>query len=324
MRTGRRQERLAPRDARCGVVPGAPRSSRRTRNTRTDRGMFFRRWAPRSSKARVIRVSTSSRTSAVTQIPPGSASSCTRAATFSPSPYTRAPSYMTSPKLTPMRKCIWRDGGTVDIALGHRTLDGDGAFDRLHDAPELRENAVTGGVLDAPAVRFDHGQDDGLMSLEGRDGGGLVLGHQAAIPGDICRQDGGESAFDVCLVHTVPRPATASCHHQEIHAPARAPRQPAQIGILKHVFLDVHPWLCNLSPRALRAGEGVAAVVVVPPAPLADHTACNVAHGACIFHRPSVAWLSHSPQSLPLLSGIHSRAGPRHGPRGRVWVLCLA
>src|SRR5206468_5763774 len=95
--------------------------------------------------------------------------------------------------------------GYRGVTLGHGALDGDGAFHRLLDAPELCENAVPGGVLNASAMGFDQRQDDGLMSLEGRDGGGLVLGHQAAIPGDIRHQDGGESALDVYLVHIAPR-----------------------------------------------------------------------------------------------------------------------
>ena len=125
-----------------------------------------------------------------------------------------------------MRKRIWRAGGTVGIALSHRALDGDGAFHRLLDAPELGENAVPGGVLNASAVRFDQRQDDGLMSLEGRDSGGLVLGHQAAIPDDIRHQDGGEPALNVCLVHVAPRPKTDF----SINA------------MLKHVALGVHRW----------------------------------------------------------------------------------
>jgi hypothetical protein len=75
---------------------------------------------------------------------------------------------------------------------------------RLLDAPELGKNAVPGGVLNASAVGFDQRQDHGLMALEGRDGSGLVLGHQAAVPGDIRHQDGGESALDVYFVHIAP------------------------------------------------------------------------------------------------------------------------
>src|SRR5262249_36735331 len=94
------------------------------------------------------------------------------------------------------------------IALSHRALDGNGALHRLLDAPELCENAVPGGILNASAMGFDHRQNHGLMSLEGCDGGDLVFGHQAAIPGDIRHQDGGEPALNVCLVHMVPRPKT--------------------------------------------------------------------------------------------------------------------
>ena len=129
MSTGRRQARVTPCPATCGVARGSPWSSRQTRNTRMGRGMFLRCWAPRSVKARPVRAPTSSRTIAVTQIPPGSASACTRAATFKPSPYARVPSYITSPRLTPMRKRICCSGGTVAlrsaivrwIAMAHST-----------------------------------------------------------------------------------------------------------------------------------------------------------------------------------------------------------
>jgi hypothetical protein len=64
------------------------------------------------------------------------------------------------------------------------------------------------------------------MSLEGRDSGGLVFGHQAAIPGDIRYQDGGEPALNVCLVHMIPRPKTDF----------------SIAAMVKHVLLGVHPW----------------------------------------------------------------------------------
>jgi len=46
-------------------------------------------------------------------------------------------------------------------------------------------------------VGGDQRQDNSLMPLEG----GLVLGHQAAIPGDIRHQDGSKPALDLRLVH---------------------------------------------------------------------------------------------------------------------------
>jgi hypothetical protein len=44
------------------------------------------------------------------------------------------------------------------------------------------------------------------MPLESRDSSSLVLSHQAAIPGNICYQDGGEPTLDVGLVRVAPRP----------------------------------------------------------------------------------------------------------------------
>ena len=64
------------------------------------------------------------------------------------------------------------------------------------------------------------------MPLEGRDGGGIVLGHQAAIPDDIRHQDSGEPALNVCLIHIAPRPKTDF----------------SIAAMVKHVLLGVHPW----------------------------------------------------------------------------------
>src|SRR5262245_66410241 len=41
------------------------------------------------------------------------------------------------------------------ITLSHRTLDGKGTVHRLLDAPELRQNAITSGGVDAPARGVD-------------------------------------------------------------------------------------------------------------------------------------------------------------------------
>jgi hypothetical protein len=73
-------------------------------------------------------------------------------------------------------------------------LDGDGAFDCIHDAGELGKNTVAGGVYDTPAEFADHRQHDRLMLLEIAHRARLVRAHQRAITGDICGQDGSEPA----------------------------------------------------------------------------------------------------------------------------------
>ncbi len=103
-----------------------------------------------------------------------------------------------------MRKRIWRAGGTVALrsaivrwmAMAHST-----ACWTLRNSARMPSPAVS---WIRPPWASTMRQDDGLMPLEGRDGGGLVLGHQAAIPDNIRHQDGGEPALDVCLVHMAP------------------------------------------------------------------------------------------------------------------------
>src|SRR5216684_982617 len=75
--------------ARAGwvVLIGSPRTLRvRTRYTRNGRAMFLTRCSPASSKAKSSLSRTWSRTTRLTQIPPGSAKASSRAATLTPSP----------------------------------------------------------------------------------------------------------------------------------------------------------------------------------------------------------------------------------------------
>src|SRR5262245_14618235 len=54
----------------------------------------------------------------------------------------------------------------VGIALRHNPLDHHRALDRVHDASELSEDAIAGGVDNPTAVLRDHREYDGLMLLE--------------------------------------------------------------------------------------------------------------------------------------------------------------
>ena len=82
---------------------------------------------------------------------------------------------------------LWLNGG---IALGHLRLNGHRAFDRVYNAGELGENAVAGGVDDAPPELTDHREHHRLMALEITHRARLVRAHQRAIAGDVSRQNG--------------------------------------------------------------------------------------------------------------------------------------
>ena len=74
--------------------------------------MFLTCCSPRSSKAKATLSRTWSRTTRLTQIPPGSASPSSRAATFTPSPKMSCASTITSPRLMPMRNLNRCSSGT--------------------------------------------------------------------------------------------------------------------------------------------------------------------------------------------------------------------
>src|SRR6516165_8556001 len=84
----------------------------RMRWTRIGRVMFLTCCSPISSNEKASLSRTWSRTTRLTQIPPGSARASRRAAMLTPSPYISRPSLMMSPTLIPMRSSIRRSGGT--------------------------------------------------------------------------------------------------------------------------------------------------------------------------------------------------------------------
>jgi len=86
--------------------PIAGMVSSRTRYARTGRGIFFTTCSPRSSNVQSSLSRTWSRTTRLIQIPPGSASASSRAATFTPSPKMSYSSTITSPRLIPIRKVM--------------------------------------------------------------------------------------------------------------------------------------------------------------------------------------------------------------------------
>src|SRR5262249_1729576 len=75
------------------------------------------------------------------------------------------------------------------IGFGHNPLDGERALDCVHDALELSQDAIAGGVDDAPAALSDHWEEDGLVSFQIANGGFLVSAHERAIASDIGSED---------------------------------------------------------------------------------------------------------------------------------------
>jgi len=67
----------------------------------------------------------------------------------------------------------------------------------VHDAAELGEDAVAGGVDDATAVLPDHWQHDRLVPLQVAHGAGFVSAHEGAVARDVCGKDGGQPALNL-------------------------------------------------------------------------------------------------------------------------------
>ena len=122
--------------------------------------MFLTDCKPASANAAETRVPTCSRTVAETQIPPGSASACSRAATLTASP-NRSPSRghnvaamnADAEQHPPVRREIL-------VLLGDRALDRDRAGEPVDGARELGEQRVAGGIGDAAAMLGDQRLDD--------------------------------------------------------------------------------------------------------------------------------------------------------------------
>ena len=83
------------------------------------------------------------------------------------------------------------------VALAHRALDRDRAFDRVDDAAELDQRAVAHHLDDAAVARRDGGIEGLAPDLPERgERAGLVGAHHAAIADDVGGKDGGEPARD--------------------------------------------------------------------------------------------------------------------------------
>src|SRR5271166_6530266 len=153
--------------------------------------MFLTCCSPMSSKGRATLSRTWSRTTRLTQIPPGSARASSRAATLTPSPKMSPSSLMMSPRLIPTRNSMRRSGATPELRPANLALDLDGAAHRIDDAGELGQQAVTRGLDDASVVLGNLGIDEfAAMCLQPGKGALLVGTHEPAVAGDIDGQDG--------------------------------------------------------------------------------------------------------------------------------------
>ena len=97
----------------CAACGGA--SGTLSRYARTGLEMFLSACSPRSSHTIPSLLRTCSSTAADRQIAPGSASVCSRAATFTPSPNSRPSSRRTSPRCAPIRKRMRRASGSAAL-----------------------------------------------------------------------------------------------------------------------------------------------------------------------------------------------------------------
>ena len=90
----------------------------------------------------------------------------------------------------------------IEIALAHRPLHRDGAFDRIDDAAEFDQRAVAHHLDDAAAPRGDGWVERLAPDLpECSDRAGLVGPHHRGVAGNVGSEDGGEPAGDLDFAH---------------------------------------------------------------------------------------------------------------------------
>ncbi len=72
-------------------------------------------------------------------------------------------------------------------------MDCSGSLHRAHDAYELRQDLVACRIDDATAMVLDHGENGGMKLLQRSDGRDFILADQAAIAGNVGRENGGQA-----------------------------------------------------------------------------------------------------------------------------------
>src|SRR5712692_8253324 len=86
-------------------------------------------------------------------------------------------------------------GRDIRVLGVERGLNLDGALDRVHDAGELGEYAVAGGIDESPAMLLDEPVNQFAVGGKSAEGRLLVLPHEAAIAEDVGTEYGGELTF---------------------------------------------------------------------------------------------------------------------------------
>ncbi len=93
----------------------------------------------------------------------------------------------------------------IGVAQGDGALHIDGEVNGVYDAAKLHQGAITHEFDHSTVVLSGLGLDQfSAKCLERRERPGLVGRHQAAVPNDISREDGGQPALYACFAHGKP------------------------------------------------------------------------------------------------------------------------
>jgi hypothetical protein len=145
-------------------------------------------------------------------MPPGTAMLSSRAAILTPSPKISLSSMMTSPRWMPMRNSIRLAWGYLRVLVGHAALNVDGASRCINGTGKFDQHTVASGLDDATAMCGDCGVEKRFSeSLQLRQRAFLVGADQAAITGDIRRQDSRQSPLYGLAAQDAPRAQIARC-----------------------------------------------------------------------------------------------------------------
>src|SRR5215471_392659 len=162
--------------------------------------MFLTLWSPMSKKPIGNFSPTCSRTEALTQISPGSASVSRRAATLTPSPKMSPSSTITSPRLMPIRRRMRRGSGTCALRSSRPCCTTDSATHRIDDRSKLYQDTIASRFDDAALVLSNQGIDKlAPVRLQCRERALLVGSHKSRVASDITAQDSSETPIDSLL-----------------------------------------------------------------------------------------------------------------------------
>jgi hypothetical protein len=113
-------------------------------------------------------------------------------------------SLMMSPTLMPMRNFDTPVRLHFSVALGHATLNVDGAADCVDHADELHQHSIARRFDDSAAMFGDLGVDELLaVRLELAQCAFLIDAHQPAVAGNIASENRRQPAIDSVFGHLV-------------------------------------------------------------------------------------------------------------------------